>query len=41
MLVLGGALATVTRYVALKTWVFARGRRDGVVPALVAEREPS
>ena len=40
VLVLGGALATVTRYVALKTWVFARGRRDGV-PALVAEREPS
>ena len=24
VLVLGGALATVTRYVALKTWVFAR-----------------
>ncbi len=40
VLVLGGALATVTRYVALKTWVFARGRRDGV-PALVAERERS
>lgn len=40
VLVLGGALATVTRYVALKTWVFARGRRDGV-PALAAGREAS
>ena len=27
VLVLGGALATVTRYVALKTWVFARRHR--------------
>ena len=40
VLVLGGALATVTRYVALKTWVFARRRHYGA-PALVAEREPS
>jgi putative flippase GtrA len=27
VLVAGSALATVTRYVALKTWVFARRRR--------------
>jgi putative flippase GtrA len=29
VLVLGSALATVTRYVALKTWVFTRRRRAG------------
>src|SRR5215208_1667304 len=40
VLVLGSALATVTRYVALKTWVFAR-RHRGAGTAPVAEGELS
>ncbi|MEA2229459.1 MAG: hypothetical protein QOF04_3089 [Solirubrobacteraceae bacterium] len=32
VLIVAGAAATVTRYVALRTWVFARGRR-GAAPA--------
>ena len=33
---LGSALATVTRYVALKTWVFAHRRRATAHPAPLA-----
>jgi hypothetical protein len=36
VLVAGSALATVTRYVALKTWVFARRRRGSHAPAAEA-----
>ena len=32
VLVVASAVATVTRYVALRTWVFARARRDPVEP---------
>jgi putative flippase GtrA len=38
-LVAAGACATVTRYVALRTWVFARhGREDAPAPAAAVER---
>jgi putative flippase GtrA len=37
VLIAGSALATVTRYVALKTWVFARARSR---PPAALEREP-
>ncbi|HKG67106.1 MAG TPA: glycosyltransferase family 2 protein, partial [Solirubrobacteraceae bacterium] len=33
VLVLGSLLATVTRFVALKTWVFARRRHTATRPA--------
>ncbi len=41
VLVTGSALATVTRYVALKTWVFARRGRTAAPRPLLAEREAS
>jgi putative flippase GtrA len=43
VLVLGSALATLTRYVALKTWVFGRGaarRRRGRAPRRPRARPP-
>jgi putative flippase GtrA len=33
VLVVAGAAATITRYVALRTWVFARGRAAGTATA--------
>ena len=33
VLLVASASATVTRYIALRTWVFARDRRPGAVPA--------
>jgi putative flippase GtrA len=36
VLVSASAAATVTRYVALRTWVFARGGRGSAAPALAA-----
>jgi len=40
VLVLGSLLATVTRFVALKTWVFARGQRPRR-PSTVSARNAS
>ena len=40
VLVLASTAATVTRYVALRTWVFARGRRTPAVTAVAAAHEP-
>jgi hypothetical protein len=37
VLVLGSVLATVTRYVALKTWVFARRHSARTAPAIEGE----
>jgi len=44
VLVAASAAATVTRYVALRTWVFARGPRGYLttsVPCMPAARWPS
>jgi putative flippase GtrA len=40
VLVLASTSATVTRYVALRTWVFARGRRTPAVTAVAPAHEP-
>jgi glycosyltransferase involved in cell wall biosynthesis len=40
VLVLASTAATVTRYVALRTWVFARGRSAPAVTPVAAVRQP-